>query len=126
MKKALLLAAVLICFSSFGNKIFAQGNLEFNQVRFFDLISGTAQTFTVPAGKVWKIESAGAGSSGCNVYLQNSAAVTMSYLYVSSASSTQSPYPIWLPSGFTGGFIYWAGCAPYHGMVSVIEFNVVP
>ena len=104
----------------------AQGNLQFNQVKLYDLTSGTAQAFTVPAGKVWKIESAGAGQTGCSVYLQNSSAVSMAYLYISSASSTESVFPIWLPSGFVGDFLYGNGCAPFKGMVSIIEFNVIP
>lgn len=122
--KIILLSFIFVLFVS--EKTAAQGTLQFNQVKLFDLASGTAQTFTVPAGKVWKIESSGVGSASCNIQMQNAAVQNMAYIYTSSASSTQSVFPMWLPSGFSGGFLYGAGCSPFRGTVSIIEFNVIP
>jgi hypothetical protein len=109
---------------------FAQGNLEFNQVK---LVGSTTET--VPAGKIWKIESALSSSSlsistgttstqnvttnivinGTNVVVKSSWGSS----YASSAIET-TDLPIWLPAGTTlqsGNNVF---------RISVIEFNIVP
>jgi hypothetical protein len=109
---------------------FAQGNLEFNQVK---LVGSTTET--VPAGKIWKIESALSSSSlsistgttstqnvttnivinGTNVVVKSSWGSS----YASSALET-TDLPIWLPAGTT----LQAGNNVFR--ISVIEFNIVP
>ena len=109
---------------------FAQGNLEFNQVK---LVGTTNET--VPAGKIWKIESALSSSSlnistgttstqnvttnivinGTNVVVKSSWGSS----YASSALET-TDLPIWLPAGTT----LQAGNNVFR--ISVIEFNIVP
>lgn len=119
---------------------FAQGNLQFNQVKLV-----TAQE-TVPAGKVWKVESViynipddqssaqTSTFSGCgsiSYFRSTSISVngistkigqgttTAAYSNL-SYTHTYTPLPFWLPAGSTlsGG--------PCLNQVSVIEFNVVP
>ena len=134
MRNLFLLVSVLFNFV-----LFAQGNLQFNQVKLV-----TAQE-TVPAGKVWKIESViynipegsttyqtgNLGSCSANDY--NSAAIVVagtptkvgqgtSPLGYSSGSYVHSYtiLPIWLPAGTTlsGGICL--------NKISVIEFNITP
>ena len=138
MKNILLILAIAISSASF-----AQGNLQFNQVKLVTTVE------TVPAGKVWKVESAtfqggapicvGAGpNSGCGSQniIYTSYQASMSYLingasgyiahgtYGGTAANASSnvidPFPIWLPAGTTLA----AGTNMMH--LSVIEFNVVP
>ena len=117
----------------------AQGNLQFNQVKLVTALE------TVPAGKVWKIESViyniAEGSTtyqtgnygNCNTNDNNSAAIVVagtptkvgqgtSPLGYSSGSYVHSYtiLPIWLPAGTTlsGGICL--------NKISVIEFNIIP
>ena len=127
MKKALLLIAVLTI--SFVAK--SQGNLQFNQViriKHTTLTSGVAGTITVPAGKVWKIESASGGDAW-------ELSVDGQIVYSSSqqvSGTTQSWYvntvtlPMWLGPGtyqITENTTYTGNITT---VLSGIEFNVVP
>jgi hypothetical protein len=118
---------------------FAQGNLQFNQVKLVSALE------TVPAGKVWKVESViynipsgsttyqtgNLGSCSANDY--NSAAIIVdgtptkvgqgtSPLAYSNGAYVHSYtiLPIWLPAGTTlsGGVCL--------NKISVIEFNITP
>lgn len=128
MKKHLALFLFVTLFVlGFSKTTFSQGNLQFNQVIFYDIPYGTTQAFNVPAGKVWKVESVGASSSSCAVWLQNSAAQNIGYLFNVSASDYEPSFPIWFPSGHSGFFGYHLNnCIGAHAFVSIIEFNVVP
>jgi len=117
----------------------AQGNLQFNQVKLVTALE------TVPAGKVWKIESViyniAEGSTtyqtgnygNCNTNDYNSAAIIVagtptkvgqgtSPLAYSNGAYVHSYtiLPIWLPAGTTlsGGICL--------NKISVIEFNITP
>ncbi len=118
--------------------IFAQGNLQFNQVKL------VTNQETVPAGKVWKVESViynipqNASSyqtspGGCaHFYYENSAIVVDGVptkvgqgtvgLGYSNGNYTHSytVLPIWLPAGAT---LSGGTCL---NKISVIEFNIVP
>ncbi len=124
MKKiltSLFFAAIFIF--GFSKSSSAQGNLQFNQVILLDINFNTIQPIAVPAGKVWKIESTGSGSSSSNgVYLRNASATPIAFFSTMSAST--SVYPYWLPSGFTGSFQNFS--PSIRCTVSIIEFNVVP
>jgi len=104
----------------------AQGNLQFNQVIIFTMDGLTPQPFTVPANKVWKIESAGSGYYSSTVYMRDASANILALLYSSDANYRVN-LPYWLPSGFTGDF-YRSGNVPSgpKSTVSIIEFNIVP
>lgn len=105
----------------------AQGNLQFNQVVYLSANTDNTTQWTVPVGKVWKIEAVGVYSSTLTVYLNG----TASFIYV-GAYSNSSPYgyyrnadasPIWLPSGSILG--QSCGCGG-NRWFSILEFNVVP
>src|SRR5688572_12488602 len=98
--KVLLFFAFLGFFGPQQSK--AQGNLQFNQVIFYDIPYGSTQSFTVPAGKVWKVESVGTAVSGCGVYLQNSSAQNIGILYYISTSNYSPSLPMWLATGQSG------------------------
>ena len=112
----------------------AQGNLQFNQV-----VTVSTTTMTVPAGKVWKIESYSESEvtfnsnyfSGCvNVNYHRPLVINNNNYYffgnMATASSganyisTGNKLPIWLKSGDQIRTVCSSDFA------SVIEFNIVP
>jgi hypothetical protein len=134
MKKLYFILFILI-----NQLAFAQGNLQFNQVKLVTALE------TVPVGKVWKVESViyniAEGSTtyqtgnygNCNTNDYNSAAIIVagtptkvgqgtSPLGYSSGGYVHSYtiLPIWLPAGTTlsGGICL--------NKISVIEFNITP
>ncbi len=102
----------------------SQGNLQFNQVIVYDVPISSSQLFTVPAGKVWKIESVGMGSSGSQpaLFLRNAAAQNIAHFSSTSAGASVA-YPFWLSAGFVGSFYNYN--PSYRCCVSIIEFNVL-
>jgi hypothetical protein len=108
-------------------RAFAQGNLQFNQVLYLSANTDNTQQWTVPAGKVWKIEAMGVYNGFINIYFNNS----ISFVY-SGSKTTTSPDayyrnadagPIWLPSGTTLGHNCSCGSNRWF---SILEFNIVP
>jgi hypothetical protein len=113
--------------------LYSQGNLQFNQVITYSQLytttlsgsihSYSSQIYTVPVGKVWKIEK---------FLMRNNGSVS-TFLKVNNAfqiSPTEiNPGPVWVKEGdqiqavtsttgggnFTGGFF-----------ISIIEFNIIP
>src|SRR3990170_4559308 len=111
MKKLFFSLLLLLTTATFCS---AQGNLQFNQVIFLDVASGGIQAMNVPAGKVWKIESTGTGStSSSGFFLRNSSAAVIGYLATPSVAT--SAYPVWLPAGFTGSV---QNISAYRGFIS--------
>lgn len=104
----------------------AQGNLQFNQVIVFTLDIDTPQAFSVPANKVWKIESASSGYTSSSVYMRDASGNYLALLYTNNQDN-RIDLPYWLPSGFTGDFrrLGNTGSGP-KSTVSIIEFNVIP
>ena len=102
----------------------AQGNLQFNQVITYNIGGIASQNdniwFTVPVGKVWKIETA-VNWSGNPLYLYPNGAVNYG-INLASSSKTVSDFPIWLQAGYTGTFSIYSNRA----LISIIEFNIVP
>ena len=112
MKKTILLFLFAL-----GVTIFhAQGNLQFNQVLNLDATS-VGTSYSVPAGKVWKIESVGLASNNAYFQIQYSG---MSF-FILNNTIPYSNLPYWLPSGITVTFIGSSAAK-----VSIIEFNVTP
>ena len=129
MKNILLILAI-----AFSSASFAQGNLQFNQVK---LVGSAAET--VPTGKIWKIESATYSPPPTWVYNAGGLVVNENAIiqingnnrtirsirgeYYNGAAGQQyweQTFPIWLPAGTTLS----AGALVYE--LSIIEFNVVP
>jgi hypothetical protein len=130
------LAFIALLFPLIG---FAQGSLQFNQVKLVTTIE------TVPAGKVWKVESViynipvditgyqTGNSANCNSTSYRSTAIeingtpTKTGQGMATASYSNLAYthaytrlPLWLPAGATlsGGIC--------NLQISVIEFNIIP
>jgi hypothetical protein len=119
----------------------AQGNLQFNQVINLEAWSTTNMggyyiaevNFTVPTGKVWKIEGVTSGcttGSGAGVIGLTNTLTSRYYGNIIPSSNTTSEHPIWLKSGFGGKFSSSAGSCQYNNaagfIVTIIEFNVIP
>ena len=132
MKKVVaILSFALVCLFT---QLRAQGNLQFNQVKLVTTVQ------TVPAGKVWKVESAQYGggatftinNSGPNpingvMSIQVNGTTIFLNIITNSGSSaypaistTGQTFPIWLPAGST------VAASTNTAYVNVIEFNVVP
>jgi hypothetical protein len=121
----------------------AQGNLQFNQVIFLEKSivlpanissSFTEQSITVPAGKVWKIESVMASffqnTATPNPSFSTSGTVMLNKKIIFSTGNVAS-FPIWLPEGtYTIRYIYNNSTSgsinELYGAISAIEFNVIP
>ena len=119
---------------------FAQGNLEFNEVKnvIFDAPAPSSQNFnigsiTVPAGKVWKIQSTsllqniisdwqpmwGGGSYWVTIANQ--------LVYAENSQSSRRANVFWLEEG-THDVSCYTNTSTYikRVAVSAIEFNLVP
>jgi len=99
---------------------FSQGNLQFNQVLNLSFTSG-GSNYSIPVGKVWKLENVGMSSytsfftlsvAGQQIYLKNT-----NTNYTTEFNS----FPYWVNGGQNVGF-----SGLNSGVVSVIEFNVIP
>lgn len=118
MKKLLF---IIILFGFLG--INAQGNLQFNQVINLDFSGTNTTPVTVPAGKVWKIENCMLNTPS-NIYaymLYNGVYYNMRQ---QSSSSHNVNFPFWLSSGTS--VIFGGNGGGAGGLLSIIEFNVVP
>ena len=120
---------VLFAFIFFGAQSIAQGNLQFNQVLHLEITCCTASTFTVPVGKVWKIESSMAYN---NNYPTRITAINGNPMEAYLTGYTQINYgilpitlPYWLPANTQVSF-NTGNTIGYKGYVSIIEFNVIP
>lgn len=136
---------------TFASTMFAQGNMQFNQIKRL-AYSGTVSSYfnsngdpvtlasvSVPAGKVWKIESGSIfgswSNSGVKMLTSDMALFVdnqIVYLGESSYSSamqrnSSTSAPIWLGPG-TYSFSYYCGnslASSYKAVISAIEFNIV-
>ena len=132
MKNILLILAI-----AFSSASFAQGNLQFNQVvneEFTGSYNGyfNSGNITVPAGKVWKIESASLvmmdANPGIGQPLSTSSLslVVGKYICVYTNVPEFARFPIWLSEGTYAVGGYASGPITYSANLSAIEFNVVP
>ena len=127
MKKSILIVIGLL----FYVYSFSQGNLQFNQVLSYAQLHGlsscgsnvcswTGPTYTVPTGKVWKIEHFAQGGQYPASLLVNSS------FEINSVNGS----PVWLKAGDQiqlRRVCTTANCASGGSyLLSIIEFNVVP
>ena len=118
MKTALFLV-IFLCFGAFK----AQGNLQFNQVINTAFTGTNTTAVTVPAGKVWKVESCMLSSvSNSYAYMLYNGVYYNMRQQLSSAHNVN--FPFWLASGTTVTFGGNGGGSG--GMVSILEFNIIP
>jgi hypothetical protein len=121
---------VLFFFVSFG--VYGQGSLQFNQVLTLENSTNSCLVcWSVPAGKVWKVNSISTNSDGVmSLYVNNR---ELGYMMGSVFSTNSSsywgnrwgvPFPFWLPGGASLGFSN-AG-SNRNTTFFVIEFNVIP
>ncbi|MFZ4060597.1 MAG: hypothetical protein ACOYK5_05155 [Bacteroidia bacterium] len=115
---------LVLIFGSLFASLRAQGSLQFNDVKLFTATSNNT-TFTVPANKVWKVETAGVSTSS-SAYLSISIN-GVSYLLMPSISSEQGRFqlrlPLWLPAGTVVSLPFSTADTR---MISVLEFNIIP
>ena len=120
---------VLFAFIFFGAQSIAQGNLQFNQVLHLEITCCTASTFTVPVGKVWKIEGSMAYTNNYPTRItaingNPMEAYLTGYTYL-NYGVLPIPLPYWLPTNTQVSFST-GNTIGYKGYVSIIEFNVIP
>lgn len=120
---------VLFAFIFFGAQSIAQGNLQFNQVLHLEITCCTASAFSVPVGKVWKIEGSMAYN---NSYPTRITAINGNPMEAYLTGYTYLNYgilpitlPYWLPANTQVSF-NTGNTIGYKGYVSIIEFNVIP
>jgi hypothetical protein len=95
--------------------------------------------FCVPANKVWKIETVDlpTGDGFISLATNNhhnygtlNQAETIRLVWQSASGKVYSNFPIWLESNFCGEFYYYSASNSNStlltGLISIIEFNVVP
>ncbi len=142
MKKIILIIAIAVLACT---RTFAQGTLQFNRVvdaTFYGaaltLSSPVIGSVTVPAGKVWKIESAsgfGGSSASPNAGFGATYSITVGdhnlNYFVNGGSYIVTNYcPVWLPAGtYQVKFVSSnnnAGSFAATTAISAIEYNIVP
>ncbi len=128
MKKILPIAMLLFSMASY-----AQGNLQFNQVKTFTgsiISNGSFKLFdTIPQGKVWKIEAIGLNPS-CFLNINGRNYVNYLLSIGNSATSMVSNENLWLKAGDVVGYyssmnFNCSWCSSDY-VVSVIEYNIIP
>lgn len=140
---------MLLTFALFTSALYAQGNLQFNQV--INLSMNTPQgvgnsgnnnltlTVTVPTGKVWKIESANLSyqfvSNGKYYVADATNEITQlvldgAIIAVESDNFYKTPGPVWLAAGshtfILQGYINSSSQYKWNALITGIEFNILP
>jgi hypothetical protein len=114
----IILTSLFLVFCTF---IFSQGNLQFNQVLNIEFTGTSTTSYTVPVGKIWKLENCllpSTNTYACMVYN----GTTYILRQHNTSSSSWDNFPFWIGSGKT--ITFGGGCSS--GMISIIEFNVMP
>lgn len=119
MRNTLLALLLLFSLTSW-SKIYSQGNLQLNQVLTLSFTSN-GNNYSVPAGKVWKIESVGLSSYASFFTLT----VNGQQIFLKNTNSSYSPefdsFPFWISGGQN---VFFSGLTG--GVASILEFNIVP
>jgi hypothetical protein len=138
VKKILIVVSLIIIVTA----AFAQGNLQFNRVVIVETDFAVPNTnfyhssdlsFTVPVGKVWKIESAHGtyqNDNSTNLSYSSFVHVMIDKKFIHYYNSGSYTYlPMWLPEGtYTLKVVMSSGGSVGHqiyGGFTGIEFNVV-
>ena len=130
-------------FFLFGSFVYSQGNLQFSQVLTLTGgisagpgITTTSSTQTVPAGKVWKIESLGGGSIGTTntsylgIIINNGLSIFKQMGNTNTGTGfSNNICPIWLRAGDNVSIQHFNSSGltvSTSYVISVIEFNIIP
>ena len=122
MKKTIYNLAIL-CFLTFvySNDSKAQGNLQFNKVKFVSVND------TVPANKVWKVESILYSNTNYGAYINlDNQSILVRYILYSNGGTSQTSsiwemkFPFWMPAG---SFI---AASTNVNLINIIEYNIIP
>ena len=121
--KAKIIVAVAIAFLFCIKAASAQDGLTFSRVVLFDIPADSIRSISVPAGKVWKIESVSMASSGSvpSVFMRNAALQNIAF-FASPVNSASANFPYWLPAEFSGSFLN--NSHSYRCSVSVVEYTI--
>ena len=148
-KKEGMKILMLSFFLVLSSLLYSQGNLQFNQVISETIsLSGNANTatynsansYTVPAGKVWKIESVGFIAYSGNLTYSPRVVLIVNGVQVLSNTGGVTAYdragmlnnqPIWFKHGDVISFGMTNNCATNCSqtaniVMSVLEFNIIP
>lgn len=112
--KILILALLLFL----GSQLYSQGNLQFNQVLTYNGSTTNGPIWSVPAGKVWKVENIMIlGSGGVSVFKVNGNQIFNSFY---------GPWQnnlFWLKANDNFQFQFQYAQEYF---ISIIEFNIIP
>jgi len=139
MKKSLLVSIVVVIMAS-TLSVFSQGNnMQFNQVKHLtysvSVNSGNTgwsdiTTVTVPANKVWKIESSSLYDAGANASTDAiSLMLDKQLIFKGSQTGGYSPTsfgPIWLGAGTYTLKRHIGLTGTFEAAISILEFNLIP
>jgi hypothetical protein len=125
-------AIVILIMFLVKTKSYAQGDMQFNQVINKDLHNGAAPTpYTVPAGKVFKLESVNNQGNSSGIFLVNNKTYLQVYYTSTAGWSNNSgffmwPFPQWFSAGTVLSSTNFGGSGNYGAYITGIEFNIIP
>jgi hypothetical protein len=108
--KTIITSLFLTAFTCFGFYAKGQDGLTFSKVIMLEKESAPEFSFTIPAGKVWKIENVSGLVDGT---------LTLKHLDMSYVLGDHN-LPLWLPAGYQG-IIILAGKEPF---INIIEYTI--
>ncbi|HTF04232.1 MAG TPA: hypothetical protein VK826_09400 [Bacteroidia bacterium] len=97
--------------------------LNFAQVIIMKINPGASPTLSVPAGKVWKIESVGISGTSGSVILQKGAQEIGILFSTVSNNKYGSQLPFWLNDTFGVSVL---NDSTFRASVSITEWNIAP
>lgn len=106
----------------------AQGNLQFNQVLTYSgslsYTTNISPTYTVPSGKVWKIEYTTGNRDGLFLLINNISTISLT----GNPNWGLTPLIFWLKANDFIKFIFETNnlALTSNYFVSIIEYNIVP
>jgi hypothetical protein len=110
-------------------QLWGQGNLQFNQLLNLEVTCCNPTSYTVPTGKVWKIESAVSANQYYPVRITNMNGRSLNGHICKDANGSYGVFPIVLPFWVAPNTVIQFNTGSNNGekgYVSIIEFNIIP